>query len=152
MLYWESSRRHQFAETQSLARGLRPSLLPQAWAAGEQAWLSNDRHSVQPLGWSPPLRQEVATCLLPQPGKTVVFSFCEIPRPPLWVKGTSLLRDLDTLLAGSTVCPYLIFLNKTVKLLNAAMEYFLWGELLNLQKDWCQSLGSALSSRIYSKL
>lgn len=30
----------------------------------------------------------------------VVFGFCEIPRPPLWVKGTSLLRGLDTLLAG----------------------------------------------------
>lgn len=82
----------------------------------------------------------------------LVFAFCEIPRPPHWVKGTSLLRDLDTLLAAVSVCPYLIFLNKTVKLLNAAMEYFLWGELLNPRKDWHQGLGSVLSSRIYSKL
>lgn len=82
----------------------------------------------------------------------VVFGFCEIPIPPLWVKGTSLWRGLDTLLAVISVCPYLIFLNKTVKLLNAAMEYFLWGELLNPWKDWHQGLGSALSRRIYSKL
>lgn len=82
----------------------------------------------------------------------VMFGFCEIPRPPLWVKRTSLLRDLDTLLAGGSVCPNLIFLNKAVKLLNAVMEYFLWGELLNPWKDWHQGLESALSSRIYSKL
>lgn len=70
MLYWESSRRCQFAETQSLAQGLRPSsLLPQAWAAGEQTWLSNDRRpvqreseSLQPLGWSPALMQAAACC------------------------------------------------------------------------------------------
>lgn len=82
----------------------------------------------------------------------LVFGFHEIPRPPLWAKGTSLLRDWDTLLAGGSVCPYLIFLNKNAKLLNAVMEYFLWGELLNPRKDWHQDLGSALSSRIFSKL
>jgi len=36
----------------------------------------------------------------------------------------SLLRDSVSLLAGGSACPYLIFLNKNVKLLNAAMEFF----------------------------
>lgn len=82
----------------------------------------------------------------------VVFGFRETPGPPFWVKGTSLLWDSDTLLAAVSVCPYLIFLNKTVKLLNAVMEYFLWGELLNSWKDWHQGLGSTLWSRISSKI